>query len=560
MKALFEYARRMQVEPRDLLAACHALSIAPKAATPADLRRAFDHLMQGKQPARPRGFALDGPIAQRVEGPGVTFLVDDVQPADVAPGTIAAADYVRSRLPARLICTSVSGDLLRVDPDLNPLVMAIYTAFAEHRPLVLDPDSVWLTLAQGFANHVELNADVLRSRFVAFKGRRALKAAIPSLNAEVWPGFVEHITADMTQDLGPGLRNLLLCDFSTTTPAARTASAVVMMAAFRRYYDYVAVAICGLPRVTLLGTPEDWRTIATRAALFSEYGLAHWTDRLGPILEGLVRTAEGAPPLDFWQSICKPEQAYGAERITGWLADLFPYLRAHGDSSATLPNQRLALPRNAATAVGFTTAEFPRGCTHAPVKLQDPSGESLGMVVLHGGLMGVRVDESGLTPCPGWAVAEPDPSTAAIARLRAHHTPTPRPGEPAHCWFEAPAVMIRIYTELGPGLLWEGQPHALTLLPKPVHDIRFATLADGRSLHFQLHHQTRRWLVVIGRSRPDEGEDGIMVLGCPAFEPGTARVVSTDPDAFLEALSHTTDHFFFDAPGFEPPCALPPDL
>jgi hypothetical protein len=44
-------------------------------------------------------------------------------------------------------------------------------AYRHHFPLVLTPDAVWLTVAQGLARHVTNNAEALRHRLVAHEGR-----------------------------------------------------------------------------------------------------------------------------------------------------------------------------------------------------------------------------------------------------------------------------------------------------------------------------------------------------------------------------------------------------
>jgi hypothetical protein len=56
--------------------------------------------------------------------------------------------------------------------------MLVSQAFAEHRPLVLTPDCVWLTIEQGFAHHVAENAETLRPRLVRHEGKQELVAAI----------------------------------------------------------------------------------------------------------------------------------------------------------------------------------------------------------------------------------------------------------------------------------------------------------------------------------------------------------------------------------------------
>ena len=64
-------------------------------------------------------------------------------------------------------------------PDgVHPLLSAVARAFADHRPLVLSPDAVWLTIAQGVAQHVRLHAEELRPRLVRHAGRKRLNVII----------------------------------------------------------------------------------------------------------------------------------------------------------------------------------------------------------------------------------------------------------------------------------------------------------------------------------------------------------------------------------------------
>jgi hypothetical protein len=57
---------------------------------------------------------------------------------------------------------------------VHPLLSAVGRAFAEHRPLVLCPDAVWLTIARGVAQHIRLHAEELRPRLVSHTGRKRL--------------------------------------------------------------------------------------------------------------------------------------------------------------------------------------------------------------------------------------------------------------------------------------------------------------------------------------------------------------------------------------------------
>lgn len=54
---------------------------------------------------------------------------------------------------------------------------AASASFFLHYPLRLSPDAVWLTLARGFALHVNLHAEQLRHRFVPIRSPCSRSAA-----------------------------------------------------------------------------------------------------------------------------------------------------------------------------------------------------------------------------------------------------------------------------------------------------------------------------------------------------------------------------------------------
>jgi hypothetical protein len=144
-----------------------------------------------------------------------------------------------------------------------------------------------------------------------------------------------------------------------------------------------------------------------------------------PILDEFLRTVKGKPDLEFWQAICKPKQAYGDKAITGWVADLFPYLndapqrrRSHvfqyerEDWAVPIENgvPTFGIDEPGAN-MGVRTSSFPSGLASVPVKLNYPIGPT-GTVDLVAGFFGVAQDpeDLALTPVIGWSVVE---STAA---------------------------------------------------------------------------------------------------------------------------------------------------
>jgi hypothetical protein len=298
---------------------------------------------------------------------------------------------------------------------LNPLIEAVHLAFSDHRPLVLSPDCIWLTIVQGFGHHVNTYAEDLRGRIVRREGKKDLRVRTDSLEPAAWPHLVSQFSAQIRDNSDPVLYETLLCDFSTTTPAIRTANEVALMDAYQRYFQYIVMSICGIPTITLEGTAGDWQRIRDRIELLATFGLDWWTSRLAPILDEFVATANGAPDLSFWQAIYKPQRAYATEMATGWIADLFPYL---GNASKCTRNPMLDIkrtdwlppePAHQRLSSGISLESIPCGLSKAPLTVEFPNKPSVELNLV-GGFVGVAQSEQdlGLAPIISWAVVERD--------------------------------------------------------------------------------------------------------------------------------------------------------
>jgi hypothetical protein len=309
----------------------------------------------------------------------------------------------------------------------HPLIDAVHVAFSQHRPLALSPDDIWLVIAQGFSHHVAENAEALRYRLVRHQGSRELSVEIADLSLASFEHAISSFSGQIRQASDPVLHETLICDFSTTTSAIRTASEVVLMDSFSSYFTYLMRCVCGIPRITIEGTPDDWQRIRARIEVIETYGLEWWLPRLRPILDEFVLAAEGHPTQKFWQAIYKPAQAYGAQVATGWITDLFPYLGdapdrrrnpvfQHHRHDWALPVEKGVETRNfffdSTSGKGVSLKSFPSGISSAPVKVRfnNGSGSDVDLVA---GFFGVKqnpVDLS-LSPVIGWCVTEPAPNT-----------------------------------------------------------------------------------------------------------------------------------------------------
>lgn len=291
-----------------------------------------------------------------------------------------------------------------IDIPINPFVGAIGTAYNQHRPLSLSPDAVWLVIARGFAMHVEANAEQLRHHFVKHEGKQYIEirrdSFVKGSDQNDWPGAFSEFSDRIADHIGKK-RELVVANFSTTTPTSKAASEIVLMDAMKSYFRYGMRTMCGFPRITLEGTVEDWEAIWTRTAYLSEFGLGFWLDQLLPVLEKFVMTAKGAPDLAFWTRAYKESGGSGGPYVSGWVNAFFPYL-----SSAKGPHKNHCVEWTKTRGMGGLSPDaFPVGLSKAPM-LWHYLGQTFPMDLI-GGLVGVEQDADGtLRPGIGWAIAD----------------------------------------------------------------------------------------------------------------------------------------------------------
>lgn len=309
-----------------------------------------------------------------------------------------------------LLCASrVEGGVH--SPDFHPFAAAIHLAFCEHLPLRLEPDHVWAVIVQGFANHVTLSAERLQERLVRFDGRRKLSVRRDDFRAgreNPWHEVVEEFSNQLGEHLG-ATRDLVVADFSTTGMLERTVSQVLLMDAVSSYFEFETLTLCGIPRVTLGGTPDDWRAVLSRARALRRFDLDEWLDALEPVLQGFVDAAEGRADRQFWASACKYGRASGGPVYSGWVGVLFPYLQHLGHGLSRNPH--FGTWRDPLDSHGGPRAtEFPHSLARVPVTWRHFS-EELALELL-GGFVGVTQDPETLevAPAVGWALRERAPA------------------------------------------------------------------------------------------------------------------------------------------------------
>lgn len=284
----------------------------------------------------------------------------------------------------------------------HPFMAAVYTAYGQHRPLVISPDMVWLMIAQGFARHVDRHAEKLREQVVGFEGQKMLNVAIVSLDQKNLENSFPQFSDQIGFYTKGSLKNLISQEFSTSTAKERYAFDITLMDAVSSFFHFSITVSCGIPSITLEGSTEDWEQIRRAAREFGKYDMEWWTAELDPILEEFVKASQGEVNKKFWQGIllenyisvgCAREQS-----ITGWAAKFIPYIE----------NRRNPLLRKyeeGERRPNIKMEDFDSGLSKADVLLDNLGEHS--MLEFYAGFVGMIQDKETLALRPeiAWIVA-----------------------------------------------------------------------------------------------------------------------------------------------------------
>lgn len=289
--------------------------------------------------------------------------------------------------------------------DGNALLNAVGMAYNRHLGLSLTPDAIWSAITHEFSVWINENAETVRSKFVSHAGKVKLVVDInPGEAADPnWNRIMRKFSDKIADHIG-NKRNLFVNDFSTTTMDSRIGSEALLMYGMAKYFDYGMRTLCGFPKITLEGNPEDWEKIVERVRAMSEYALGDedhlkkWVEKLLPITEEFVKASKGNPDLDFWRALYREDGGSGGPYVSGHILNFFPYLKTR---DTVVPN---SFTHKAGAFNGLITDRFLR--CYSPVDVEWEELATLRDMKFNGGVVGVSLNEDTVRPEVGWCVSE----------------------------------------------------------------------------------------------------------------------------------------------------------
>ena len=323
----------------------------------------------------------------------------------------------------RVVKTSFERQRLSYIADDN-FYKCLVQAYADHHPLVLSPDMVWLIISQGFSRYVNAHAEEMRDLLVFHEGEMEL---VVNSNNDIlsptgdWERLLNDFSTCIARNTKGELADLMTADFTTTGITERIASQISLMDVVKHYFIYTRIsAACGIPSITLKGSPFDWQKVLEKARSLRKYKLEKWSDDLVAILQEFVEASRGNPNQKFWQGIvkkkrvdqlktdnsCDPDPAK-MTKLDGWFLKFFP--NADGETPDKV----------------VWNHDMPTEMVHVNFRqvLTDPAtGVPLDTIPIQlwAGFVGIEEDATthALSPKIGWLARIADEESDEVARLK----------------------------------------------------------------------------------------------------------------------------------------------
>ena len=322
----------------------------------------------------------------------------------------------------RVVKTSFERQRLSYIADDN-FYKCLVQAYVDHHPLVLSPDMVWLIISQGFSRYVNAHAEEMRDLLVFHEGEMEL---VVNSNNDIlsptgdWERLLNDFSTCIARNTKGELVDLMTADFTTTGITERIASQVSLMDVVKKYFIYTNIAAgCGIPSITLEGTPNDWQKVLDKVRCLKKYHLEKWASDLEVILKEFVNASKGSRNPSFWQNIVKKRRvdqlksnkgclpSINSTYLDGWFLKFFPNELGETKDSVMWD---VDMPQEM-VRVGFRH-----------VLLDPDTGEPLATIPMQlwAGFVGIEEDAKtrALTPKIGWLARIADEESDEAARLK----------------------------------------------------------------------------------------------------------------------------------------------
>jgi hypothetical protein len=225
----------------------------------------------------------------------------------------------------------------------HPEELSLY-AFQSHRGYALTPQDIGAQLLLDFGEYVHNNQERCANIFNGTVGQKkeitvwlqpgeSLKTL--EVLAKAMKGWHDEVRANTDSNI----RDVLHPDFSQKNPIVDLAYQGLLMGAAKDFFAFGFSTACGIPRIKVGGTKNDWEQIGAMVAglgsvkeLSELTAFYQWANE--QVIQNILSLYDGKEDLHFWKSIVKYRSMSGSEGSSaGWL----PSLNIYGENKQLLP-------------------------------------------------------------------------------------------------------------------------------------------------------------------------------------------------------------------------------
>ena len=228
------------------------------------------------------------------------------------------------------------------------------------------------------------NAERNRYKFVNFEGREdiIIRTDLNLFRAsdDQWQVIIEKLMKETLKkiNINKNILNVFKKKFSTSTREEEVAITVTFLSIFKKYFKYSIDGTCGISKITIEGTIEDWELLLNKIIEIGNLDeeIIFWTDEIKKIVQKIINTLKTRKPdINFFKNMvqntdrskeCQPDI------INGWIVKFIPYDKNNnkcnfnspefnGLTIEQIPSQIVILPFNLINVLQKYDAEIYTG-------------------------------------------------------------------------------------------------------------------------------------------------------------------------------------------------------
>jgi hypothetical protein len=195
--------------------------------------------------------------------------------------------------------------------------------WGSHYGVVFTPDVLWYTLLSEISLTIREDVEGVRGLFTDSPEKKEVTVLCYDYSDITLP--LDRIAGELRKFIPGGFADTFIADFSTTDDRAKLAAYAAFADAVSPYYSY-SMKCCGIPRVRVLGSREDYSDIRSRWTAIGDMLQRHqqYFAKVAATLTRIVGLFDDTDT-EFVKNIFVGERCGSGSQVevSGWFADLF---------------------------------------------------------------------------------------------------------------------------------------------------------------------------------------------------------------------------------------------